>query len=55
MKENRIGVKICAGLAIVSAVMVGLTPAAQARDSGWDGTKIVIADDDRPGNGGGKK
>lgn len=56
MKEHRIGAKICAGLAIVSAVMVGMAPAAQARDTGWDTTRIVIADDG-PGNGhgGGKK
>lgn len=54
MKEHRIGAKICAGLAIVSTVMVGMAPAAQARDSGWDTTRIVVGDDG-PGHGGGKK
>lgn len=53
MKEHRIGAKICAGLAIVSAVMVGVAPAAQARDSGWDTTRVVV--DDGPSKGGGKK
>jgi hypothetical protein len=44
MKEHRIGAKIGVSLAIVSAVMVGIAPAAQARDSGWDTTIIVPAD-----------
>jgi hypothetical protein len=41
MKDHRIAAKICAGLAIVSALMVGMAPAAQAKDTGWDTTIIV--------------
>jgi hypothetical protein len=52
MKEHRISAKICAGLAIVAALTISMAPAAQARDTGWDTTSIVMSD---PGKGGFRK
>lgn len=51
MNQHRSTVRFVTGLALAAGLVLGTGGAAQARDTGWNGTKIVTTERDTGWNG----
>lgn len=51
MNQHRSAVRFVTGLALAAGLVLGMGGPAQARDTGWNGTKVVTTDRDTGWNG----